>query len=100
MPDVRVVLDEAAIRELARDPAMGPLLVEAADPDVARAYAQAPKRTGTGAASIHAEPVLDGPEWTARASWDQLHFYMRFHELGTRYLPARPFLVPAFGGNR
>jgi HK97 gp10 family phage protein len=98
MPDVRVVLDEAAIRGLAKDPSMGPLLLEAAMPELARARAQAPKHTGAGAASIHAEAVLDGPEWTARASWDQLHFYMRFHELGTRYLPARPFLVPAFEG--
>ena len=98
MPDVRVVLDEAAIRALARDPAMGPLLLEAAAPDLARARGQAPKATGAGAASIHAESVLDGQEWTAHASWDQLHRYMKFHELGTRYMPARPFLVPAFEG--
>jgi hypothetical protein len=98
MPDVRVVLDQAAIRGLAKDPAMGPLLLEAAAPELAQARGQAPKRTGAGAASIHAEPVLDGAEWTAHAAWDQLHRYMIYHERGTRYLPARPFLVPAFEG--
>lgn len=100
MPDVRVVLDQAAIRAYARDPSMGPALVEAAGRGVAQAKALAPRRSGAGAASIGVEPVLDGPEWTAHASWDQVHHYMMFHELGTRYLPARPFLVPAFGGNR
>ena len=91
-------MDEAGIRSLAKDPAMGPLLLEASAPDLANARGWAPKRTGAGAASIHAEAVLDGPEWTARASWDQLHRYMKFHELGTRYMPAEPFLVPAFEG--
>ena len=96
MSDVRVVLDQAAIRGLAHEPAMGPLLVQAAGPGVRAARSQAPKRTGAGAASIGVEAVLDGPEWTAHASWDQLRYYMIFHERGSRYLPARPFLVPAF----
>ena len=79
---------------------MGPALVEAAGPGVRQAKGQAPHRTGAGAASIGVEAVLDGPEWTAHASWDQLHHYMIFSERGTRFMPARPFLVPAFGGNR
>jgi hypothetical protein len=98
MSDVQVVLDEAAIHGLARDPAMGPLLLEASRPDLNQARGQAPKRTGAGAASIHAEAVLDGGEWTAHASWGQLQPYMIYHEKGDRYMPARPFLVPAFEG--
>jgi hypothetical protein len=95
MTDVRMVIHQRAIDNLARDPGMATLLLDAAMPVVRDAYVHAPKRSGRGAASIHAEPVLDGPEWTARISWDPDHFYMYFHERGTHKLPARPFLVPA-----
>lgn len=56
----------------------------------------APRRTGGGADSIHAEAVLDGRDHAVAVGWDREHYYMIFHERGTRYLPARPFLVPAF----
>lgn len=98
MADVELVVYDAAIQELARDSRMGDVLVEAAAPAVAEARAGAPRRTGAGGASIHAEPVLDGPEWTARATWERERFYMYFHERGTEKMPARPFLVPAFAG--
>ena len=54
----------------------------------------APKDTGAGAASIHAEPDPDEPG-AYRVSWDQEHFYMAYQELGTEHQPARPFLRPA-----
>lgn len=94
--DVRVVLHPAEIERLKQLPELGRYLVEAAGPGVRRAQAAAPRLTGAGAASIHAEAVLDGPEWTARASWDREHWYMRLHEQGSRYMSARPFLVPAW----
>lgn len=94
MGDVTIVLHQMAIDDLAKDPGMRAGLLEAAVPVVHRAAAHAPKNTGRGAASIRAEAVLDGPEWTARISWDRDHYYMYFRERGTRQLPARPFLVP------
>ena len=97
--DVRVVVHEAAVRGLARDPGVRELLLDAAAPVVSDAQGRAPKRTGAGAASIHAEAVLDGPEWTAHMSWSRERFYMYFHERGTPSLPARPFLVPALEGS-
>ncbi len=98
MADVRIVLHQAEIDGLANDPQWRDVLLQAAQPVVAAAKAGAPKRTGEGAASIRAEEVLDGPEWTVRVSWDRDRFYMYFHERGTRHLPARPFLVPALEG--
>lgn len=56
-----------------------------------RAAQQAPKRSGEGAASIHAEVVGD----EVRVSWDRQHFYLYFHEVGTSRMNARPFLRPA-----
>lgn len=96
--DVRVLPRQREIERLATTIEMRDALLEAAAPAVREAQSHAPKRTGAGAASIRAEAVLDGPQWEARLSWDQLHFYMRFHELGDRILPARPFLVPALRG--
>jgi HK97 gp10 family phage protein len=52
----------------------------------------APKRTGAGASSIHAEPQSDG-SW--RVSWGRGRDYMRFSELGTKHQGAKPFLGPA-----
>jgi HK97 gp10 family phage protein len=56
------------------------------------AQARAPRDTGAGAASIHAERDAEGHE---RVSWDPAHDYMMFHELGTEKMPAHPFLRPA-----
>jgi HK97 gp10 family phage protein len=94
MADVTVVLHHTEIEDLARDPGIRTALLAAAVPVVRGAQAHAPKNTGRGAQSIRAEAVLDGPEWTARISWDRDHYYMYFHERGSSELPARPFLVP------
>lgn len=96
--DVRVVVFESAIRGLTSDPAMRQVMLDAAVPVVTAARGGAPKLTGEGAGSIHAEAVLDGDEWDALVSWSRERFYMRFHELGTKSLPAHPFLVPALEG--
>jgi len=98
MGDTRVVLNQRGMTDLLRDPDLRMGLLDAAQPVVRAAQLGAPKRTGAGAASIHAEAVLDGPEWTARISWSRERFYLRFHEMGTKSLPARPFLVPALEG--
>ena len=98
MADVRVVNDERAIAAIAGSLDVRDLLVESARPIVGRAQALAPRRTGGGAESIRSEPVLDGPDWTVRISWDREHFYMYFHEFGTKRLPDRPFLEPALDG--
>lgn len=96
MPDdLRVVVDDAAVDHFMGGPEIRDLVMAAAEPAVGRAQAAAPKKSGEGAASIRAEAVLDGPEWTARVSWDREHYYMFFHERGTKYLDARPFLVPS-----
>jgi HK97 gp10 family phage protein len=96
--DVRVVVDSGAVRGYVRDPSVGRMLVAAAAPGVGQARGRAPHLTGAGAGSIHAEPVLEAAEWTVHVGWDAGHDYMRFHELGTRFMPARPFLVPSFEG--
>lgn len=93
--NVRVDVDEAAVEAVVRSVDMRDLLLEVAQPIEERVVAGAPKDTGEGAASIRREPVLDGPDWTVRISWDRAHFYMYFHDRGTRRLPARPFLEPA-----
>jgi HK97 gp10 family phage protein len=92
MPDIRVVPDQRAIRALPETAAVGGAVLNAANSLVPGARARAPKDTGAGAFSIHAEQFLEPGEWTARVSWDREHDYMRFHELGTVSLPAQPFL--------
>lgn len=94
--DVRVELHHTEIARLAESNEMRGYLLDATKPGTQAARSAAPTRTGAGAGSIHAEAVLDGAQWTARVSWDQVHYYMRFHETGTKHLPARPFLVPSF----
>lgn len=94
--DVRVVPDEKAIAGLAREPWLRQYLMEVADGPVRLAQQMAPKKTGLGAASIRAEAVNTADGWEVDTSWDRDRYYMRFHELGTKFLPARPFLVPAW----
>jgi len=97
---VKVVVDERAVKELASDPKMGQEMLRLAAPVAREARARALKRTGRGAASIHPEQARDGDEQTVHIGWDRDHFYMYFHEKGTRKLPARPFLVPTLEGFR
>jgi HK97 gp10 family phage protein len=93
MADARIRFDEAALADLARHPAVRQAVLDAANKQVPGIRGRAPKRTGEGAASIHAVSVLDHGEETARISWARENYYLGFHELGTRTLPARPFLV-------
>jgi hypothetical protein len=89
---VRVVTDDRAIRALSSSDEMRDLLMDLAAPVVTRAQYAAPRRTGAGAASIRAEPVLDIDSWTVRIGWERVQYHMYFHERGTRYLPATNFL--------
>ena len=98
--DVRVVFDRRAFARILLGPALGHLLLEAAEPGVREAKARAPKRTGAGAFSIRAQAKLEADEQTVRVAWDRLHFYMYWVERGTRKMQARPFLVPSFRGGR
>jgi HK97 gp10 family phage protein len=92
MADVRVRFDEAALADLAQHPAVRAAVLDAANKRVPGIRGRAPKDTGEGAASIHAVSVLDHGEETARISWARENYYMGFHQLGTRSLPAHPFM--------
>lgn len=98
MAAVRVIVHDREVERLKADPGLRDVYEDLARPAVAAARSGAPHATGAGAGSIHTETVLDGDEWEGLISWDREHFYLRFHELGSRYLPARPFLVPAVKG--
>jgi HK97 gp10 family phage protein len=50
---------------------------------------------GHGAETIHVETMREHGEWAAHVGWDQLHAYLRFPELGTRYQSAQHFLAHA-----
>jgi hypothetical protein len=92
--DVTTTWDHAALAALGVDPHVMAGLLEIGEKIAAEARAGAPRRTGAGADSIHAEPQ-PGPEPEVRISWERDRFYMTFHERGSVHLPARPFLVPA-----
>jgi HK97 gp10 family phage protein len=104
----RFRLDPRAVADLVYGDDMDDMLQEVGDQVAETAQSLAPKASGEGAASIHAEvhrgedsgafpstytPPDDVP--TAYVSWDQEHFYMLFAEIGTEFQPARPFLRPA-----
>lgn len=91
--DVTLVIDEAALQQFFHGDDVAEGLLAEADPVITAAQAAAPKRTGEGAESIHGEIDREGGELAIRVSWDRAHYYMVFHEVGTRYLPARPFLA-------
>jgi HK97 gp10 family phage protein len=97
MAQVEVVFNYEEIQGMLHDPTFRDELLALVEPNIRAAQAAAPKRTGAGAASIHAEAILDGGEWVVDVSWTRERYYMYFHERGTRYMHARPFLVPAFG---
>lgn len=95
---VRVEIDETGMRALQQSPAVREAVLDTAQARVVRpARARAPKRTGFGASTIHAEVALDGGDWEARASWSPEAFYLKFHQLGTQHMAADPFLVPTEG---
>lgn len=88
----RVRVRAAALAAFGRDRAVVQATKPVADAAAQAMAARAPKDTGAGAASIHAEPAPDGTGW--RVSWDRAHFYLSFPELGTEHQPARPFARP------
>lgn len=89
----RVAIDKAAMDALASDPRILAAIDDQVNPEiVARMRHRAPKDTGGGAESIHAEPDPDEPGF--RIGWDEDHFYMSFHEFGTQHQPAQPFARP------
>jgi HK97 gp10 family phage protein len=90
---VRVVLDQQAIEQLARDPEAQALLQDIGDAIATRGASLAARRTGAGARSFHAEIVEPGDE--VQVGWDQLHYYMYFHEFGAAHTPRQPALRPA-----
>ena len=85
-------LHQSAIDRLLTSPEVAAAVAQVAGLIADDARQAAPKDSGAGAASIHAEPQDDG---SARVGWDDEHFYMGFHELGTETQPPRPFLRPA-----
>lgn len=93
--DYRLVLDEAAIDDLLDDDETLELLQDVGDEVADVARGKAPKRTGAGAESIHAEVEVDDEGGFADVSWDSDHYYLGFAETGTSHQPATPFLRPA-----
>lgn len=93
--DFRLNLDAAAIEDLGYDDDVEELLDDITEQVVSLAQEKAPKDTGDGADSIHGEAGTDADGAYVDISWDDEHFYMAFHELGTEHQPATPFLRPA-----
>ncbi len=91
---VRVRIDEAAVAALAADPHVLAGVGQVADQIAQAMAARAPRRSGAGARSIHAEPAPN-PVDGFRVSWDQDHFYMSFQNDGTNHQRARHFVEDA-----
>ena len=93
---VRVEVHDRAFVELLHRPDFRDEIVDIGNGFVAsEAALRAPKRTGFGASTIHAEPVLEPDGWVARVSWSRDAYYLQFHEFGTQYMDEDPFLEPA-----
>jgi HK97 gp10 family phage protein len=89
--------DDEAEREITRSAQWRELLQGIGDGIAvdARAHAPVGHPSKGGAASIHAETLLESDGWEARISWEKRKFWMYFSEKGTVHMPARPFLEPA-----
>jgi hypothetical protein len=87
----RVVLDENGIRSLEVGPGAVALLMQVGTEIARIGGGLAAHRTGAGARSFHAEWVGE----SAHVSWDDIHFYMYFHEFGASHTPAQPALTLA-----
>ncbi len=98
--DLRLSLHPHALDALEDDEEVLDMLMEIGDEVAETAATLAPKASGAGAASIHAEPAEDADGTAVDVSWDRDHFYMGFHELGTEKMAARPFLRPALDQTR
>lgn len=91
---VRVEIDQRAIDSLRTEPETTAFLMEVGREIARTGAARARRRTGAGARSFHPEP-LTGDAGGVGVSWDQLHYYMYFHEVGTRTIRAQPALTTA-----
>jgi len=91
----KVIVDAQAIQDLMRSPGVRDYLLSVARPAVARSQEAAPKLTGEGAASIHAQARLRPKGYGVKISWERIFFYMYFAERGTKFREATPFLVPS-----
>ncbi len=90
-----VSVDLSEIVKLKSGAAMRTALLDAGQQVAVAAANLAPKDTGAGARSIHAELVTVGGLPEVHVSWDRAHFYLSFFELGTVHQRAQPFLRPA-----
>jgi HK97 gp10 family phage protein len=90
--DVRVVVHKRGVEQLKHHPKVQDKQEATSHAIARRAAVLAPKDTGEGAASIHAEQQSDG---TWRVAWDVEHYYMFFPEFGTEHQFAQPFMRPA-----
>lgn len=95
MSRVRFVYNEPELEALLQEPEVLNQMLELVEPVVMTGRMLAPKDTGAGAASIHAESVVDAQGPAADISWDREHYYMIFPHQGTKYMPPRPFLEDA-----
>lgn len=93
-----VELDKAVLKRLVDSADVERGMLRVGDRVAERAAQAAPKRSGEGAASIHAEVANDSDGRHVRVSWSAERFYMLFVEIGTSQMPARPFLRPALDG--
>src|SRR3954471_11710546 len=91
---IHVTYNLAEEQALLFSPEMRHALLEIGDRIATDARSHAPRRSGGGAASIHAEAVTGPDGWEVAVSWDRSHYYMGFQE--TR----RPFLRPAVDDQR
>ena len=100
--DVDVIYFDSAEREYLASASMRDAMQSVGGPIAAVARSRAPigHPSHGGAASIRAVTDLGPNGWEVRISWDAAHYYLTFVELGTVYMPARPFLRPALTGAR
>lgn len=95
MSGYRLEFDDSELSDLL-DGEIGEEIADQAGAIVAdRARELAPKRSGTGAASIHHEVDRDADGPFANVGYSEEGWYMAFQELGTQYAPAQPHLRPA-----
>ncbi len=79
----KLVIDAAAIGRLGDDLSVKRLLDRLADQIVPVAQKLAPKKTGKGAASIHAI-LRRNPDYEALIGWEPDFYYLLFHDRGTK----------------
>jgi len=90
----RVIIDDQGIKAIESDGETVKVLLEVGE-RIARVGAGfAARKTGAGARSFHAE-WIGPPESGVHVSWDDVHFYMYFHEFGAKNTPRQPALSVA-----